>query len=100
CGVMFGNKDATDAAFAAAAHVTKIRVESNRLSANSIEPRGAIGEYNLADDTYTLYTSSQDPHAARKSMADYIFKQAESKFRVISPDVGGGFGMKADAYPD
>jgi carbon-monoxide dehydrogenase large subunit len=100
CGVMFGNKEATDAAFAASAHVTKIRVESNRLSANSIEPRGAIGDYNFADDTYTLYTSSQDPHAARKAMADYIFKQPESKFRVISPDVGGGFGMKADAYPD
>jgi carbon-monoxide dehydrogenase large subunit len=100
CGVMFGNKEATDAAFAAAAHVTKIRVESNRLSANSIEPRGAIGDYNLADDTYTLYTSSQDPHSARKTLADYIFHQPESKFRVISPDVGGGFGMKADAYPD
>ena len=100
CGVMFGNKEATDAAFAAAAHVTTIRVESNRVSANPIEPRGAIGDYNLADDTYTLYTSSQDPHSARKILADSIFKQSESKFRVISPDVGGGFGMKADAYPD
>ena len=100
CGVMFGNKDATDAAFAKAAHVTKIRVESNRLSANSIEPRGAIGDYNAADDTYTLYSSSQDPHSMRKTLAEYVFKEAESKFRVISPDVGGGFGMKADAYPD
>ena len=100
CGVMFGNKEATDAAFAKADHVTKIRVESNRLSANSIEPRGAIGDYNAADDTYTLYSSSQDPHSMRKTLADYVFKQPESRFRVISPDVGGGFGMKADAYPD
>jgi carbon-monoxide dehydrogenase large subunit len=100
CGVMFGNKDATDAAFAKAAHVTKIRVESNRVSANSIEPRGAIGDYNAADDTYTLYSSSQDPHSMRKTLAEYVFKESESKFRVISPDVGGGFGMKADAYPD
>jgi len=100
CGVMFGNKDATDAAFSKAAHVTKIRVESNRLSANSIEPRGAIGDYNAADDTYTLYSSSQDPHSMRKTLAEYVFKEPESKFRVVSPDVGGGFGMKADAYPD
>ena len=100
CGVMFGNKEATDAAFAKADHVTKIRVESNRLSANSIEPRGAIGDYNAADDTYTLYSSSQDPHSMRKTLADYVFNQPESRFRVISPDVGGGFGMKADAYPD
>jgi carbon-monoxide dehydrogenase large subunit len=100
CGVMFGNKDATDAAFARAKHVVSLRLESNRLSANAIEPRGAIGDYNAADDTYTIYSSNQDPHSMRKTLADFIFKQPESKFRVISPDVGGGFGMKADAYPD
>jgi carbon-monoxide dehydrogenase large subunit len=100
CGVMFGNKDATDAAFAAAKHVVKLRLESNRISANSIEPRGVIGDWNAADDTYTLHSSNQDPHALRKTLADYVFKQSESKFRVIAPDVGGGFGMKADAYPE
>jgi carbon-monoxide dehydrogenase large subunit len=100
CGVMFGNKDATDAAFAGATHVVSLRLESNRLSANSIEPRGAIGDYSAADGTYTLYSSNQDPHSMRKTLADFIFKQPESKFRVISPDVGGGFGMKADAYPE
>lgn len=100
CGVMFGNKENTDAAFAKAKHVVSLRVESNRISANSIEPRGAIGDYNAADDTYTLYSSNQDPHSMRKSLAEQVFKQSESKFRVISPDVGGGFGMKADAYPD
>ena len=97
---MFGNKDATDAAFAAAPHVVSLRLESNRLSANAIEPRGAIGDYNAADDTYTLYSSNQDPHSMRKSLAELIFKQSESKFRVVAPDVGGGFGMKADAYPE
>lgn len=100
CGVMFGNKEATDAAFAKAARVVSVRLESNRLSANSLEPRGAIGDYNAADDTYTLYSSNQDPHSLRKTLADFVFKQPESKFRVISPDVGGGFGMKADAYPE
>jgi len=100
CGVMFGNKDNTDAAFAKAKHVVSLRLESNRISANSIEPRGAIGDYNAADDTYTLYSSNQDPHSMRKTLAEQVFKQSESKFRVISPDVGGGFGMKADAYPD
>jgi carbon-monoxide dehydrogenase large subunit len=100
CGVMFGNKDATDAAFAAASHVTTIRLESNRISANSIEPRCAIGDYSRADDSYTIHSSNQNPHGMRKMLADFIFKQPESKFRVIAPDVGGGFGMKADAYPD
>ena len=98
-GLMFGNKEATDAAFAKARHVVSLRLENNRLSANSMEPRGAIGDYNPADDNYTLYTSTQNPHGARTELA-HVFHLPESKFRVIGPDVGGGFGMKAEAYPE
>jgi carbon-monoxide dehydrogenase large subunit len=97
--LMFGNKDATDAAFAGAKHVVKLRVESNRLSPVSMEPRVAIGDYNPADDFYTLYTASQNPHGVRMEMS-HIFHVPENRIRVISPDVGGGFGLKGGPFPD
>jgi aerobic carbon-monoxide dehydrogenase large subunit len=100
CVVMFGDQAAATAAFANAPHVVSVKLESNRLTACSLEPRGAIGQYDAADDHFTLYTSSQNPHGVRQMLASYVFKEPESKFRVISPDVGGGFGMKADAYPE
>jgi carbon-monoxide dehydrogenase large subunit len=95
-----GNKEATDAAFAAARHTVSLRLVNNRLSANALEPRGAIGDYNPADDTYTLYTSTQNPHGVRTVMAQAVFRLPETRFRVIAQDVGGGFGMKADTYPE
>ena len=100
CVVMFGSEAVTNAAFSAAKHVISLTVESNRLTACSLEPRGAIGQYLASDDQYVLYTSSQNPHGARQMLASHVFKEPESKFRVISPDVGGGFGMKADPYPE
>jgi aerobic carbon-monoxide dehydrogenase large subunit len=96
----FGSKDATDAAFAAARHVVALRLESNRLSANAIEPRAAIGDYNAADDAYTLYATSQNPHGNRTQLAGNVLKIPETRLRVISPDVGGGFGMKCGGYPE
>jgi carbon-monoxide dehydrogenase large subunit len=96
----FGNKDATDAAFAKASHKVSMRLESNRISANSIEPRAAIGDYNPADDAYTLYATSQNPHGNRSQLAGNVLKIPETKLRVISPDVGGGFGMKCGGYPE
>jgi aerobic carbon-monoxide dehydrogenase large subunit len=96
----FGSKDATDAAFAKARHTVSLRLESNRLSANAIEPRAAIGDYNAADDAYTLYATSQNPHGNRSQLATNVLKIPETRLRVISPDVGGGFGMKCGGYPD
>jgi carbon-monoxide dehydrogenase large subunit len=98
--LMMGSKEATDAAFAKAAHVVSLRLENNRLSANSLEPRGAIGDYNPADETFTLYTSTQNPHGVRTQLAQNVFRIAETKLRVVAHDVGGGFGMKADTYPE
>jgi carbon-monoxide dehydrogenase large subunit len=95
-----GNKDATDAAFAKAKHVTKLTLHNNRVSANSIETRAAIGEYHSDDDSYTLYTTSQNPHGVRSQIAGQVFHIHETKLRVISPDVGGGFGMKGSPYPE
>ena len=64
----FGDKSAIDAAFAKARHVVSLKLENNRLSANSIEPRAALGHYDAVDDTYTLYTSSQHPFGARQTL--------------------------------
>ena len=96
---MFGDQAATDAAFAAAKHVVKLRVENNRLSPVSMEPRVAIGDYDAAEDFTTLYTASQNPHGVRMELS-HIFHQPENKFRVVSPDVGGGFGLKGGPFPD
>jgi carbon-monoxide dehydrogenase large subunit len=97
--LMFGNKEATDAAFAGAKHVVKLRIENNRLSPVAMEPRVAIGDYHAADDTYTLYTCSQNPHGARMEMS-HVFHVPENQIRVVSPDVGGGFGLKGGPFPD
>ena len=96
--LMFGNKDATDAAFAKAKHVVKLRVENNRLSPVTMEPRVAIGDYDAAEDHYTLYAASQNPHGARMEMS-HVFHVPENQIRVVSPDVGGGFGLKS-TFPD
>jgi len=97
--LMFGNKEATDAAFAQAKHVVQLRVENNRLSPVAMEPRAAIGDYNAAEDSYTLYTTSQNPHGVRMEMS-HIFHVPENRIRVIAPDVGGGFGLKGNPFPD
>ena len=67
--LMFGNQEATDAAFAKAKHVVKLRVENNRLSPVSMEPRVAIGDYEAATDQYTLYSASQNPHGVRMEIS-------------------------------
>jgi carbon-monoxide dehydrogenase large subunit len=96
--LMLGNKDATDAAFAKAKHVVSLRLENNRLSANAMEPRAAIGEFS--NDSFTLHTSTQNPHGVRQVLAQRVFGIPETSLRVIAPDVGGGFGMKGDIYPE
>ena len=98
--LMMGNKDATDAAFAGAKHVVTLKLNNTRITANSIEPRAAIGQYHPDGDNYTLYSTSQNPHGTRSSVAGQVLKIPETKLRVISPDVGGGFGMKHGGYPE
>jgi carbon-monoxide dehydrogenase large subunit len=98
--LMMGNKDATDAAFAKAKHTVSVRLYNNRITANAMEPRACIGDYNAADDAFTLYTSSQNPHGVRTILCGPVFHMPEIKLRVVSPDVGGGFGMKGDIYPE
>jgi len=97
--IAFGDPAATDRAFAAAKHVASVRLVNNRVTANPIEPRCALGVYDAADGRYTLYTTSQDPHSVRTAVSAALH-MPETKVRVQSPDVGGGFGMKANLYPD
>jgi carbon-monoxide dehydrogenase large subunit len=95
-----GDKAACDAAFAKAAHVTKLEFVNNRLIPNAIEPRAAIGGYSRADDAYTLYVTSQNPHVERLLMTAFVLGLPEHKVRVIAPDVGGGFGSKIYLYAE
>ncbi|HSF07468.1 MAG TPA: xanthine dehydrogenase family protein molybdopterin-binding subunit, partial [Methylomirabilota bacterium] len=94
-----GDPEATAAAFARARHVVSLRLENNRISANALEPRCAIGAWD-PDGSALLYTSTQNPHGVRTTMAQKVFRLPETKVRVIAPDVGGGFGMKGDGYPE
>src|SRR5579864_1030963 len=95
-----GDTVAVDAALARAAHVTRIDIVNNRLVPNAMEPRAYIGEYDRGSGDYTLYTTSQNPHAIRLLMGAFVLHLPEHKLRVISPDVGGGFGSKIYHYAE
>jgi carbon-monoxide dehydrogenase large subunit len=95
-----GDKATTDAAFASAAHVTKLDLVNNRLIPNAMEPRAAVAEYDSGIDATTLFTTSQNPHVARLVLSAFIGLAPEHKLRVIAPDVGGGFGSKIFIYPE
>jgi carbon-monoxide dehydrogenase large subunit len=95
-----GDKAAVDAAFAKAAHVTKLDIVNNRLIPNAIEPRAAVASYQRAEDAYTLYVTSQNPHVERLLMTAFVLGLPEHKVRVIAPDVGGGFGSKIYLYAE
>ena len=78
--IAFGDKAATDAAFAEAKHVASVRLVNNRVTANPIEPRCALGVYDAADGRYTLYTTSQDPHSVRAALSSsHVLHVPESK---------------------
>ncbi|HUK60022.1 MAG TPA: xanthine dehydrogenase family protein molybdopterin-binding subunit [Stellaceae bacterium] len=93
-----GNKAATDAAFAKAAHVVKRRYDITRVHAQFMEPRGAIGVWDPREERFTLYADVQYPHRVRQMLANSIFKVPEQAIRVVAGDVGGGFGTKGWQY--
>src|SRR5487761_136368 len=95
-----GDESAVTAAFAKAAHVTKLALVNNRLIPNAIEPRAANAAHSPADDSYTLYVTSQNPHVERLLMTAFVLGLPEHKVRVIAPDVGGGFGSKIYLYAE
>ena len=93
-----GDREKTDALFADAAHIVRTRLINNRVIIAPIETRAAIGDWD--GDRFTLYTPSQGPHSLRRQLANDIFKMPEDTFRLITPDVGGSFGMKIFLYAE
>jgi aerobic carbon-monoxide dehydrogenase large subunit len=92
-----GDKAATDAAFARAAHLVRQHFVINRVTAVTMEPRGSIGDYNVNDGRYTVYTTLQRAHPFRAELAS-VLKVPEAKIRVVAGDIGGSFGMKSAVY--
>ncbi|SMO44341.1 xanthine dehydrogenase, molybdenum binding subunit apoprotein [Thalassovita litoralis] len=99
-GFVEENKGAVEDAFAKAAHVTTLELVNNRLIANPMEPRVAVGDFSRATGESTLYTTSQNPHVIRLLMGAFVLGIPEHKLRVIAPDVGGGFGTKIFHYAE
>jgi carbon-monoxide dehydrogenase large subunit len=93
-----GNKEATDAAFARAAHVVKHRFVINRVTAAAMEPRGCIGLFEPIDGRYTIYTTLQRTNVFQTELSNYVLKVPDNKIRVVCGDIGGSFGMKSAVY--
>ena len=93
-----GNKEATDAAFARAAHVVKHRFVINRVTAAAMEPRGCVGLFDPIDGRYTIYTTLQRTNVFQTELSQYVLKVPDSKIRVVCGDIGGSFGMKSAVY--
>ena len=96
--VTFGDRAETEKAFALAAHVVSLKLVNQRITTNYLDTRGAIGEYDAAAGHYTLTIGSQGSHPIRDIIAKHVLKIPPEKMRVVTPDVGGGFGTKLFAY--
>ncbi len=95
-----GDATATEAAFAKASRIVTLELVNNRLVVNSMEPRNAIADYDRDRGRSTLYTATQGPHFVRDPLAEAVLKIPKDRLRVITPNVGGAFGMKAFVYPE
>jgi aerobic carbon-monoxide dehydrogenase large subunit len=93
-----GDKDKCAAAFAKADRTVSIKLLNNRLVANYMEPRGCVAEYDAAGDSFTLTLGTQGGHGMRDIIAEDIMELDPAKLRIITPEVGGGFGTKAFVY--
>jgi aerobic carbon-monoxide dehydrogenase large subunit len=95
----WGNKAAVDAAITKADVVVRHRMIINRITANTMEPRGCLAEYDTHDDRYIIRCTLQAPHRTRAALAS-ILKVPETRIRVVADNVGGGFGMKGNIFPE
>jgi carbon-monoxide dehydrogenase large subunit len=95
-----GNKSAVEAAFARAAHIVRHRTVINRITANSMEPRGCLAQYDADDHRYTIRCTIQSTHGTRAALAEQIFRVPHHQVRVLCDNMGGGFGMKGGCYPE
>lgn len=95
-----GREAQAAAAFAQAAKVVRVELVNNRLVGNPMEPRVALGEYDADQNHFTLHSPTQGVVRVRESLAKFIFKLPKEHVRVISPDVGGGFGLRGKLFPE
>ena len=95
-----GREAEADAGFARAAKTVSLELVNNRLVGNPMEPRVALGEYDAATESYTLHSPTQGVIRVQDGLAQLILKVPNEKLRVISPDVGGGFGLRGKIFPE
>ena len=95
-----GDRTATDTAFAAAAHVTEIDLINNRIVVGATEPRGCVASFEPLSGRYTVYTPTQGNNPVHMAMAKPGLNVPLSDIHLITPDVGGGFGIKNGIYPE
>ena len=98
--MQMGNAGAVEPAFARAAHVARLSLNNNRITAFTMEPRGCLAAYDGGTGRWTLYTSTQHVHGIRSLLAHQILHVPEGRIRVVARDVGGGFGMKGQLYAE
>ena len=98
--INMGNRQGVDEAFAKAAHISRLRLPFSRVCTNAMEPRAALGDYDASSARYTLYSGNQNPHDMRHWLAKSVLKIAESQLRIVSPDMGGAFGLRAAIFPE
>src|SRR5438874_3549691 len=95
-----GNKAAVEAALARAPRVVRAHIPVNRVTANSMEPRGCLAWYDPAEERYTIRCTVQSVHQIRAALAGQIFRLPHHQIRVLCDNMGGGFGMKGGCYPE
>ena len=88
-----------DAAFATAAHVCEEKFWMHRGCGVPMETRAVVAQYDRFDDRLTVWSATQTPHLGRRILADLLDRDIDT-IRVVAPDVGGGFGIKAPFYPE
>lgn len=96
----YGDTAKVDAAFAAAAHVTRLPLRNNRIVVSAMEPRSAVGSFDAATEGYTLNVGCQGVFGMMNTLAKQVFNIEPEKMHVVTGNVGGSFGMKAGAYPE
>jgi aerobic carbon-monoxide dehydrogenase large subunit len=95
-----GDKAAVEAAFTRAVHIVRHKSVINRITANSMEPRGCFAQYDPDESRYTIRCTIQSVHGTRAALAEQIFKVPHHQVRVVCDNMGGGFGMKGGCYPE
>jgi carbon-monoxide dehydrogenase large subunit len=95
-----GDEAALDAVFAEAAHVVRLRLHDTRVAPSALEPRAAIGVWDAAAERYLLVAGTQGVAMVRRLLADHVFQVPRQQIRVLTQDVGGGFGMKVQTYAE